>query len=268
MEKNNRIICLGLVIILIVLSSCSKKEKPSEILQMTINTIDTIETIYYKQDMERTNPQNINDTIYRFREMYFKRLVSDSIVGVEGHWYMYGPDRKTVMYEDIFDGNRLVRKNNMDSLARIYDLEKYPGFKQYHFWSHSTLYGLQYEFKYILENADSYFLERLNDTIIKNKDCFQISVLLENSMSMPGFAVGLEDNPGSISKTIYFIDKETNYPIRMKGEFYSVDNPTQVVFIDQTYYDIIFNLEMDEDELFNTSEKIVSGYVVMEVRPE
>jgi hypothetical protein len=54
----------------------------------------------------------------------------------------------------------------------------------------------------------------------------------------------------------------------MKGEFYSVDNPTQVVFIDQTYYDIIFNLEMDEDELFNTSEKIVSGYVVMEVRPE
>ena len=56
-----------------------------DILQRAISTIDTIETIYFKQEMVRTNPRNLNDTIHNFREMYFKRLISDSIVGVKGH---------------------------------------------------------------------------------------------------------------------------------------------------------------------------------------
>lgn len=124
--KNNRITFLGLSIVLIVLNSCNEKETPSEILQKAINTIDTVETIYYKQDMSRSNPQNINETIFRFREMYFKRLITDSIVGVKGHWYMYVNDKENVIYEDIYDGNRVIRKNNRDSLAVIYDLIKYP----------------------------------------------------------------------------------------------------------------------------------------------
>ena len=37
-------------------------------------------------------------------------------------------------------------------------------------------------------------------------------------MTMPGFATKLEENEGSISKTLYFIDKETFYPIKTKGE--------------------------------------------------
>ena len=89
-----------------ILTSCNTKESASDIIQKTINTIDTIRTIYYKQDMVRTNPQFINDTLFRFREMYFKRLLSDSIVGVKGHWYMYVNDRENVVYEDIYDGNK------------------------------------------------------------------------------------------------------------------------------------------------------------------
>jgi hypothetical protein len=207
-----------LIAILIILSSCNKHETAEEIVNATIESIDTIETIYYKQDMSRSNPRNENDTIFRYREMYFKRMVSDSIVGVKGHWYMYINDREHVIFEDIYDGNKLIRKNNRDSIARIYDLEKNPEFKQKHFWSHNTLYGMQYELKYMLNNTDSYSIDRLNDTIIGSNKCYQILIVLENKMTMPGFAAKLEDNNGSISKTIYFIDKQTNYPIKVKGE--------------------------------------------------
>ena len=240
----------------------------SEILQTTINTIDTIETIYYKQDMARTNPRNINETIFRYREMYFKRLLSDSIVGVKGHWYMYINDKLNVVYEDIYDGNVLIRKNNKDSLASIYDLVKYPELKQKHFWSHNTLYGMQYEFRYMLNNTDSYSIVRLNDTIINSKNCFQIVVRLDNKMTMPGFAIKLEEDEGSVSKTLYFIDKETYYPIRMIGENYSVENPEQKYFIDQKYYDIKFNIKIDENAQFNTTEKSITRFEKKEMKPE
>ena len=240
----------------------------SEILQQTINSIDTIETIYYKQDMARTNPKSLKDTIFRYREMYFKRLITDSIVGVKGHWYMYINDKLNVIYEDIYDGNVLIRKNNKDSLARIYDLVKYPEFRQKHFWSHNTLYGMQYEFKYMLSNTDSYSIERLNDTIIGGKHCFQIVVRLDNKMTMPGFATKLEEDEGSVSKTLYFIDKETYYPISMIGEYYSVENPEQKYFIDQKYYDIHFNINIDENAQFNTSEKSIATFEKKEMKPE
>jgi len=260
------IICF--IIPLIVLNSCKEKENALEILQKTINTIDTIETVYYKQEMARTNPQNINDTIFRYREMYFKRLISDSIVGVKGHWYMYINDKENVVFEDIYDGYRLIRKNNRDSVARLYSLVKYPDFKNKHFWSHNTLYGLQYEFRYILDNTDSYSIERLNDTVIESRYCFQIVVRLENKMTMPGFAAKLEESEGSVSKAFYFIDKQTYYPISMKGEIYSQDNPEQIFFIDQRYYDIKFNLEIDEDVQFRTSNEVIEGFKIKEMKPE
>jgi hypothetical protein len=200
--------------------------------------------------------------------MYFKRLITDSIVGVKGHWYMYINDRENIIYEDIYDGDRLVRKNNRDSVVRIYDLVKYPDFKKKHFWSHNTLYGMQYELKYILDNTDSYSIERLNDTVIVNKDCYQIKVELENKMTMPGFSIELEEEKGSISKTLYFIDKNTNYPIRLINEFYSAENPNQKTFIDQRYYDIVFNLTIDWDVQFNTSNESITGFEKKEMNPE
>jgi hypothetical protein len=267
-SESKRTIYSGLIIFLMVLTSCNKKETASELLQKTINTIDTIETIYYKQDMARTNPRNINDTILRYREMYFKRLITDSIVGVKGHWYMYINDKENVIYEDVYDGDRLVRKNNRDGVAKIYDLVKYPDFKKKHFWSHNTLYGMQYEFKYMLDNPNSYSIEKLNDTIIDGRDCYQIMVRLENKMTLPGFATELENNEGHISKTLYFIDKKTYYPIRIRGESYAINNPEQKMFIDQRYYDIEFNLTIDEHVHFNTSNKSITGFEKREMKPE
>lgn len=262
----NRITCfLGIVMIV---CSCERKQSAAEIIQEAISTIDTIQTIYYKQDMARTDPQNNNNTIVRYREMYFKRLLSDSIVGVKGHWYMYAEDKERVLYEDIYDGNRLLRKNLQDSLVRIYDLEIHPAFKRKHFWSHNTPYGMQYEFKYILKHQDLYSLERVNDTVVDNKSCYQVIVLLKNKRSMPGFAYKPEDDEGSISKTSYFIDKETYFPLKMTGIFYSADDPEQKTFIDQRYFDIKFNIEINESEKFNTTLATAVGFKTKEMLPE
>lgn len=252
----------------IVAISCNKKETADEILHKTVNTIDTIESVYYKQDMARTNPQHIQDTIYRYREIYLQRLKTDSVVGAKGHWYMYINDKEHVIYEDIYDGNKLIRKNNKDSAALLYDLKKYPEFKERHFWGHNTLYGMQYELKFMFANSDFYSLERINDTIIDGRNCYRVSVRLENKMTMPGFASKLEDNEGSISNTIFMIDKETYYPIRIKGENYSGDNPEEKVFIEQRYYDIRFNLSIDEEVQFNTSCDSTEGYDIKEILPE
>ena len=264
--NRNRIIVL--LIILIGFTSCNNRKTAIDVLHETIKTIDTIETIYYKQDMSRTNPRNTKDTIQRYREMYFKRLISDSIVGVKGHWYMYINDKENVIFEDVYDGNRLIRKNNRDSIARIYDLVKYPNFKNKPFWGHNTLYGMQYEFKFILKNLDSYSIYRLNDTIVDKKNCYQIKVSLEDKMTMPSFNIRLENNKGNVSETLYFIDKETYYPIKMKGESYSTDNPKQKYFIEQRYYDIKFNLTINENDQFNTDYESIVGFEKIEMKPE
>lgn len=258
---------VSLLMAMTFLCSCEKKETAVEILNKTINSIDTIVTIRYKQDMLRTNPGQVGDTIFRYREMYFKRLIGDSIVGVKGHWYFYGEDQEKVSYEDIYDGNRLIRKNNRDSTVLLYDLIRFPEFRQQHFWGHNTLYGMQYSFRYMLDNQDHFKIKRLPDTIIMKMPCFQIEIRLEEKTTMPGFATVLQDDEGSVSKTLFCIDKQTYYPIRMKGENFSRENPEQKVFIDQTYYDILFNIELDDHRQFNTSDQSYSGYRVSEQRP-
>lgn len=258
---------LYILLALIVLCSCDKNKTALGIIDNTIHSIDGIETIYYKQDMFRTNPRQINDTLFRYREMYFKRLIEDSIVGVKGHWYFYSDDKSFVNNEDVYDGNRLLRINNRDSVVLLYDLKKFPEFRQMHFWGHNTLYSMQFSFKQMLNNQDSYNIVRLNDTIFMNKTCFQIEISLSDKTTMPGFATKLENSEGSTSRTLFIIDQENYYPLRMFAENYSKTNPEQKFFIDQTYYDIIFNVELDEKKLFNTSDESVNGYQTEERQP-
>ena len=127
---------------------------------------------------------------------------------------------------------------------------------------------MQYEFKHILDNIDLYAIERLNDTIIDHRDSYQVLVQLDNKMTMPGFATELKDDKGSISKTLYFIDKEKFYPNRIKGESYSIDNPEQKAFIEQRYYDIKYNISIDEFVRFNTTNESLKGFKVLEMKPE
>ena len=264
--KTNRYL-LFLIITSLISASCKNIEKPTEIIQKTIDNIDTIVTIFYKQDMVRTNPGNVGDTIYRYREMYFKRLIQDSIVGVKGHWYMYVDDKTNIIYEDIFDGEKLMRKNNRDSTARIFDLVKYPEFKERDFWGHNTPYSMQYMFRNILKNKEYYEIKRLNDTIFQNTDCFQILVLLENKESMPGYAYKLQNKDGNVSMIWIFINKLNYYPVRMIMNNYSKDNPEKIYFTDQTYYDLKFNIKLDTMREFNTSTEVIERYKITEMIP-
>ena len=54
----------------------------------------------------------------------------------------------------------------------------------------------------------------------------------------------------------------------MKGENYTAENPEQKMFIDQKYYDIGFNLKIDDDIRFNTSNKSIVGFEKIEMKLE
>jgi len=255
-----------LIISIVLLISCTREDMPIDILQKTINTIDTVETVYYKQNLVRTNPRNLSEIISRYREMYFKKLADDTIVGAKGHWYFYKNGK--FISEDIYDGNKLIRKNNRDSLARVYDLIKYPKFKEKHFWGHRTPYSMQYVLKDILKNKQYYDISRLSDTIIKNIDCFQIKVLIKNKGSiMPGFSFKLVDMQGSVSTTTFIINKLNYYPICIKSVDYSMENVNQKYFMEQTYFDININVPFDEHDRFNTSRDLLKGFKIREIEP-
>lgn len=251
-----------------MLISCTRKDNPAELLRLAISAIDAIGTISYRQEMIRTNPANSKETIVRYREMYFKRMIEDSIVGVKGHWDFYDEDRNKIIYEDIYDGARLIRKNNRDSTATVFDLLNYPEFRESHFWSHNTPFSMQYLFRYIMENSGYYQLQRLNDTIVQDVYCFQVRIRLENKASaLPGFAYALEDSQGNVSTMIICMDALTHIPVRMRSWDFSVENPEEISFIDQTYYDVQVNIRLDEKALFNTSVDSLAGYRVMERKP-
>lgn len=263
--KKATLLCLLLG--LAILTSCNSNKTAIEILNRTIESIDTIESIYFKQDMIRSNPRQFDDTLFRYREMYFKRLIEDSIVGVKGHWYMYANNTENIAYEYIYDGKRLLRMNNKDSVVLINDLERYPEFKEKFFWAHNTLYGMQFEFKYALENQEFYKIERENDTLINGIDCYQLLITLEDKTTMPGFFTSIEESEGTVFRNLYFITKATDYPIRMISESFSKEYPEQVYFMVQNYYDIEFNLEINEKKQFNTSMEELEGFDIKNLKP-
>ena len=91
-----------------------------------------------------------------------------------------------------------------------------------------------------------------------NTDCFQIAIHLNDKITMPGFATKRKNREGSVSKTLFIIDKQAYYPLRMKGESYSAENPEQRFFIDQIYYDIQFSMELAESIQFDSSSETIS----------
>lgn len=253
---------------MILLNSCTKDETAFAILEKTIGTIDSLETIYFKQNVMRTNPRKRNDTLFTYREMYFKRFISDSIVGVQGHWYFYNSKKNKITFEDIYDSNKLIRKNNEDSTATKYDFIKYPEFKQKHFWGHNTPYAMQYMYKQILQNRDFYTIKKLNDTIVNHTYCYQISIRAENKgSSLPGFKYELIDQKGNVSFLLLNIDKSNYYPIRVRMENYQTNSPETIYFMDQLYFDIKYNFRVDVKEQFNTSDEILKDFNITEKTP-
>lgn len=265
--KINRI--FWVILFFAILLSCKKHEAAIDILKNTIHSIDTIETVSYKQHTMRSNTQHPDDTVYTYRKMYFKRLVSDSIVGVKGHWYFFNASKEGINYEDIYDGDMLIRKNNRDSVAVIYNLLKYPEFKRGHFWGHNTPFSLQFTLKQILKAPGVVYISMLNDTLINKKACYQIRIIMENKGSdLPGFKFKLIDKPGQASRILFNIDKINYYPLRVRMENYLLDQPENVFFLDQFYTDVEFNVSKIDSGQFDTSVNKLKGFTLTEQIPQ
>jgi len=54
----------------------------------------------------------------------------------------------------------------------------------------------------------------------------------------------------------------------VKGESYSAANPGQRVFIDQRYYNIVFNPAIEDSVQFNTTNEPISEFRQVEMKPE
>jgi hypothetical protein len=252
-----------LYFLLIIFSSCNRKIDPINIIQKTISSIDNVNSIYYQQTLIRGNTENDNNFSPRERIFYYERLKSDSIIGAKAHIYFY--DSNYVCHEDIYNGERLIRKHNIDSSATIFDLIKYPDLKKKPFWGKTTPYVIQYMLKYALENKEHYVFELGNDTIINGKSCYCLKTILEQKTLMPGF-YEFEVDTNRVETMVLFLNKLNFYPQAMRLEKYFSDNPDNIYFTYNRFYNIKLNPELN-DSLFITSDEIIKGFKIKEIKP-
>lgn len=243
--------------------SCNQERKPISIIQETINSIDTIETISYNQIQFRGNTENPEHVKLTERKFQYVRLKFDSIIGAKAHIYYY--DSSSIFLEDIYDGNKLIRKRNRDSSAQVYDLLKYPNFKKKPFWGKTTPFVIQYMIKYAVENQDCYSFELGKDTIIGGSNCYYLKSVLKRKALMPGFHK-FENDTNRVETMILYIDKLNYYPRRIRMEVYFIDEPDHIYFTDNTFFNLKFNLKLN-DSLFNTAEKVIDGFRINEMKP-
>ena len=256
-----------LIQILILPLSAQEPESAKLLLEQTIQAIDEIQTISYRQHMTRSNPRNSAEIINDTREMVLSRLPEDSIVGARGHWYFLTSDEKGLRYEDIFDGKRLVRLNHSTHAARVYDLTEYPEFLEQPFWSHQTPYTLQYMLRFTLDNLSAYTLTRLKDTLINEQTCIQVQIRLEDKESMPGFMADIQPSPGNVSLLTLFLDPDNHYTLQVNLDNYTRQDPDNKFFTHQRYTDFRFNVAI-EPKIFDTSEAATEGFEVQIMLPQ
>lgn len=247
-----------------MLALCETERDPVRIIQKTISSIDTISSISYNQHLVRTNPQNTDEIIERDRSFLYKKLPNDSITGAKAHIYYYSEG--ITVFEDIYDGNFLIRKNNYDSTASFYDLIKYPEFKKSdRFWRKNTPYTVQALLDFTINNQDEYEIKLLNDTIIENTECFCVQTILEDKSTMPGFNNDFTENIGIVETSYFYINKNNYFPIKLRFELYDKDDPEKIYFTDHQFFDIIFNLEIN-DKIFSNFKKNFDNYSVQYIK--
>lgn len=252
-----------LVVASFLIFSCNQERDPIRIIQQTIQSIDTIHTISYDQLQLVGNTANSDQVKRKERKFFYERLRTDSIIGAKAHIYFF--DDSAVFLEDIYDGNRLIRKMNRDSAARIFDLLKYPVLKKKPFWGKTTPWVIQYMIGYAIENQDHYLFELGADTLINNRLCYRLKTVLVKKALMPGFHT-FENDTNRMETMHLFIDKLNFYPQRIRMEVYFIDQPAKVYFTDNTFYNIQFNMNLN-DSLFNTSDELLQGFKIEEMMP-
>ena len=252
-----------IILNIFVFALCKTERDPVRIIQKTISSIDTISSISYNQHLTRTNPKNTDEVIERDRSFIYQKLPGDSITGAKAHIYYYSEG--VLVFEDIYDGNFLIRKNYFDSTARLYDLLKYPEIKKSNrFWRKNTPYTMQAMLDFVLKNKTEYKIELLNDTIIEKTECFCVRTTLEDKTTIPGYNRNFTKNAGYVETSYFYINKHNYYPLKMRIELYEKDKPEEVFFTDHQFYDIIFNPDINE-EVFSNEQENISNFSVKNI---
>lgn len=119
--------------------------------------------------------------------------------------------------------------------------------------------------KYTLENQDYYSFEIGQDTTVNDIDCFQLKTILIKKALMPGF-YKFENDTNRMETMVLYVDKLNSFPQRIRMEVYFLDKPDNVYFTDNTFYNIKFDFDLN-NSLFNTSEHVIEGCRIIEMKP-
>ncbi len=65
---------------------------------------------------------------------------------------------------------------------------------------------------------------------------------------------------------VLFVDKITYYPQRIRKGVYFTDKSEIVYFTDNTFYNIAYNIKLN-DSLFDTSDDVINGFRIVEIEP-
>lgn len=255
-----RKIVIIILLNIIWLALCKPDPNPERIMQKTIDSIDKIKSISYNQHLIRTNPRNPDKIIKRDRSFLYKKLKGDSITGAKTHINYYSEG--VIVYEDIYDGNHLMRINYYDSTAGYYDLIKYPEIKRSNrFWRKNSPYTIQALLNFTLQNKNEYTIEQKNDTIIDHKACYSIKTTLYNKSTFPGFNHNFIKSLGNIECSYYYINKHNYFPLKIRFEQFAINNPQQIYFTDHQFYDIVFNPDISDD-VFTSPPSKLKGFKI------
>jgi hypothetical protein len=257
---------LFIIFLNILLLAMSKKEpNPIAIIQNTIQTIDTIRSISYNQHLVKNNLQYIDSVIERDRACVYKKLPGDSITGAKAHIYYYSGG--VTVFEDIYNGDFLIRKNHVENSAQFYDLIKYPEIKNSNgFWRKNTPYTIQALLDFTLKNKNDFKIEILNDTLIDSNECFCIKTSLEDKNTSTTYNKYFTEKPGGIEESYFYINKGNYYPQKIRIEISENNQSDRIVFTDYRFYDIIFNQQLN-DKLFSNQTENIKNFNKQHITP-
>jgi len=237
---------------------CKKERDPIAIIQKTIQTIDTIHSISYNQHLVKNNLQNIDSVIERDRACIYEKLPGDSIIGAKAHIYYYSGG--VTVFEDIYNGNFLIRKNHVENSAQFYDFNKNPEYKKNNsFWRKNTPYTIQALLDFTLKNENDYKIEILNDTIIDTIACYCIKTSLQDKNTSTTFNKYFTKKPGSLEESFFYINKVNYYPQKIRVEISEKNQSEKILFTDYRFYDIIFNSNI-KDSIFFIEQRNKKNY--------
>ena len=69
----------------------------------------------------------------------------------------------------------------------------------------------------------------------------------------------IENDTNRVKTMILFIDKLIYYPQRMRMEVYFIDKPDNIYFTDNTFFNLKFNIELNDNSI-NTAESVINGF--------